>query len=188
MTTICIYGASSNKVDPIYKDAAYTLGSLIAEAGLKLVCGGGRSGLMAAAIDGALDRGGETIGVLPQFMMDNNWHHLNLTKTVVTSDMHERKATMADISDAVIALPGGCGTLEELLEIITWRQLNLFHGKIVILNIEGYYDPLLEMLQRIMEKGFMSKEYRVIWEVASTPEKALAAALSESPRIEVKKL
>ena len=118
---IVVYGASSEDIKQEYKDAARETGKLIAEAGCALVCGGGRQGLMKAAIDGALDAGGEAIGVLPQFMIDNNWQHPGLTRMIATASMHERKHTMAMMAVAAIACPGGCGTFEELLEIITSR-------------------------------------------------------------------
>lgn len=178
---ICVYGASSADIDPDYKDAAFRLGSLIARSGHTLVCGGGRSGLMAAAIEGAAAAGGATCGILPQFMIDRNWQHPMLTEIISTSGMHERKRAMADMSVAAIALPGGCGTLEELMEIITWRQLNLYRGNVVIADIKGYYSPLLAMLERTIEQKFMHADHRELWSVASTPEEAVAAALA-SPR------
>ena len=177
--TVCVYGASSAQIDFKYKEAAYEVGRLLASAGRTLVCGGGRSGLMAAAIEGALDAGGEAVGVLPAFMMEKQWQHPRLSRIVVAADMHERKSTMASMSGAVIALPGGCGTLEELMEIITWRQLNLYHGRVVICNIGGYYDPLIAMLDRTLEEGFMRPDHRTLWEVASTPREAAEAAMKE---------
>lgn len=177
--TVCIYGASSADIDVRYKEAAYEAGRLLALAGKRVVCGGGRSGLMAAAIEGALDAGGEAIGVLPAFMIEKNWQHDRLTRTVVASDMHERKSTMAAMSDAVIAMPGGCGTLEELMEIITWRQLNLFHGRVVICNVGGYYDPLIAMLDRTFDEGFMREDHRMLWEVANDAARAVEMALKE---------
>jgi uncharacterized protein (TIGR00730 family) len=111
-------------------------------------------------------------------MVENGWHHSQLTKMEVTDNMHERKKRMAELSSAVIALPGGCGTLEELLEIITWRQLGLYSGNIVILNISGYYNPLLEMLDNAISQGFMKKDHSQLWQVATTPEEAVEMALS----------
>lgn len=159
-----------------YVDAARQVGRLVAEAGMPLISGAGRDGLMGAACDGALERGGVTIGVIPRFMVENGWHHRGLTRLEETADMHARKERMAALAHGVIAMPGGCGTLEELLEIITWRQLGLYRGNIVILNTDGYYDPLLEMLSRAMEQGFMHKDNALIWTVAATPEQAVEAA------------
>ena len=136
---ICVYCASSSQIDKSYIDAAYELGCKIADSGNAMVCGAGNSGLMGALIDGVLNRGGQAIGIIPQFMVDNGWHHPHLTHLKITPNMHTRKETMAQISKAIIAMPGGCGTLEELLEIITWRQLGLYDGKIIILNINNNY-------------------------------------------------
>ena len=174
---IVVYGASSEDIKQEYKDAARETGKFIAEAGCALVCGGGRQGLMKAAIDGALDAGGEAIGVLPQFMIDNNWQHPGLTRMIATASMHERKHTMAMMAVAAIACPGGCGTFEELLEIITWRQLNLYRGQVVILNTDGYYDPMLQMFDRAIEQGFMHADHKRLFTVATTAAEAVAAAL-----------
>lgn len=170
---ICVYGASSSHIDPEFKIAARRLGNLVAEAGYALVSGGGRGGLMAEAIEGANQRGGKTIGVLPQFMIDREWQHPQLTTVTVTPDMHTRKRTMASLATAVVAMPGGIGTLEELLEIVTWRQLALYHGTVVILNTNGYFDPLLSMLDRCAEMGFMRPGIDRLWFVAETPEEAM---------------
>ena len=174
---ITVYGASSEQIDSAYKEAAFNLGREIARAGLALVCGGGKAGLMKAAIDGATELGGHTIGVLPHFMIDNDWQHPRLSEMIATPDMHTRKQTMANRSIAAIACPGGCGTFEELTEIITWRQLNLYRGQVVILNTLGYYDPLLRMLDRAIDQGFMRADHRRLYFVASTPEEAVEMAL-----------
>ena len=128
---VTIYGASSPKINPAYLEAADRVGRLLAHAGVPLVCGGGRTGIMAAAIDGAITAGGTAIGVLPEFMVERQWQHPGLTRMEVTPDMHARKELMAGMARAVIAMPGGVGTLEELLEIITWRQLGLYQGNVV---------------------------------------------------------
>lgn len=177
---ICVYGASSSNIDPIYKDTAFEVGRLIALSGHPLVCGGGRAGLMAAAIEGARSVGGEAIGILPQFMIDKQWQHPELTTLIATADMHSRKRSMAEMSMAAIALPGGCGTLEELLEIVTWRQLNLFRGNIVIANVANYYAPLLTMLNDTIAKGFMRGDHKELWSVASQPTEIVEAALKET--------
>lgn len=124
--TICIYCASSTQIDPVYFDHARLLGRQLAEAHIRIVNGAGNIGLMGAVSDAALEAGGEVTGVIPRFMVEQGWNHTGLTETIVVNDMHERKQTMARLSDAVIALPGGYGTLEELLEIITWKQLGLY--------------------------------------------------------------
>lgn len=174
---ICVYGASSEHISDTYKRAATECGAAIARSGHPLVCGGGRMGLMRCAIEGALSAGGEAIGVLPHFMVQRAWQHPQLTRMIDTADMHERKATMARLSMAVIAAPGGCGTLEELLEIITWRQLGLWRGQVVILNVDGYYDPLVEMLERTIEQGFRRGDESRLWSVASNADEAMEMAL-----------
>lgn len=152
---IAVYGGSYYGKDPAYKAAAEAVGAAIAQRGLITVNGGGNMGLMGATIDGALRRGGSTIGVLPEFMVKKGWEHPSLTECRVVADMHQRKATMAQLSRGVIALPGGVGTFEEITEMITWRKLGLFTGNVVILNINGYYNPLLEMFARAEAEGFM---------------------------------
>lgn len=177
---ITVYGASNKDLDPVYTAAAYELGGLIAGAGLPLISGGGRAGLMAAAIDGAIAAGGDTIGVLPQFMVEKGWQHDGLTRMISTPDMHTRKQTMASLSVGTIAMPGGVGTFEELLEIITWRQLGLYNGPVVILNTAGYYDPLLGMLSQAAAKGFMRHtEKDTLWYVATEPSSALSLVLKD---------
>lgn len=171
---VTIYGASSPKVDRKYKEAAYALGHALAEAGMDIVSGGGREGLMAAAIDGALDGGGKAIGVLPGFMVERGWNHPALTQMITVDTMHERKHKMASLSRAAIALPGGCGTFEELLEIITWRQLGLYQGHVVILNVDGYYDPLIGMLDRSIAEHFMNDDHRKLWYVSDSVADAVA--------------
>lgn len=175
---IVVYGASSENIDVAYKQAAKELGKLIALNGYALITGGGKAGLMKAAIEGAVQVGGNTIGVLPQFMVDRDWQHPDLTQMITTPDMHTRKQTMATMSVAAIACPGGCGTLDELMEIITWRQLNLYRGQVVIMNINGYYDPLLEMLQKTIDCGFMRGDHSCLWNIATSPAEAIDMALA----------
>ena len=172
--TICVYCASSSRVASLYTEAATRLGSLIARNGITLVTGGGCQGLMRAVEDGALCEGGNAVGVIPRFMVEAGWHHTALTELRVTENMHERKRLMADLSDAVVALPGGCGTMEELLEVITWKQLGIYLKPIVILNVGGYYDHLIEQLAHAVDEHFMGKIHGKIWSVASTPEEVLS--------------
>lgn len=170
---VCVYSASSTQIAPVYFQVAEELGRLLAEKHINLINGAGCIGLMAATSNAALAAGGTVTGVIPRFMVEQGWHHQGLTRLVKTETMHERKQLMADLSDGVIALPGGCGTLEELLEIITWKQLGLYLKPIVILNIEGYYDPLIAMLQNAINGNFMRKEHEVIWQVATTAQEAV---------------
>ena len=170
---VCVYSASSTKIAPVYFAVAEELGHLLASKGINLINGAGSIGLMAATSNAALASGGTVTGVIPQFMVEQGWHHTGLTQLIATETMHERKRLMADMSDGVIALPGGCGTLEELLEIITWKQLGLYLKPIVVLNADGYFNPLLEMLQKAIDENFMRPEHGNIWVVAHTPEEAV---------------
>ncbi len=130
--SVCVYSASSTKVDSMYFEAARELGRLLALRGIRLVNGAGNLGLMRACADACLEAGGQVTGVIPHFMVEQGWQHPGLTELIETDDMHSRKQTMARLSDGVIALPGGCGTMEELLEIITWKQLGLYLNPIVV--------------------------------------------------------
>ena len=170
---VCVYSASSTKIAPVYFAVAEELGHLLASKGINLINGAGSIGLMAATSNAALASGGTVTGVIPQFMVEQGWHHTGLTRLVETETMHERKRLMAEMSDGVIALPGGCGTLEELLEIITWKQLGLYLKPIVVLNVDGYFNPLLEMLHKAIDENFMRPEHGNIWVVAETPEEAV---------------
>ena len=173
ISSVCVYCASSTKIPSVYFDAAKELGRLLGERKLRVVNGAGNIGLMCAVSDAALAAGGTVTGVIPHFMVEQGWHHKGLTKLIETQSMHERKQLMADMSDGIIALPGGCGTLEELLEIITWKQLGLYLKPIVILNTNHFYDPLLELLQQAITQHFMRQEHKDIWHVAQTPEEAV---------------
>lgn len=173
--TVCVYCASSSKADKKYLDAAYTLGKILAESKIRCVFGAGKTGLMGALAQGVIDNKGEIVGVIPEFMIEEGWGNEDLTHLEITPTMHSRKETMAQLSDAVVAMPGGCGTFEELMEIITWKQLGLFSGTIIILNTNNYYNPLIEMLNRAVEENFMREEHKTIWQVATTPEEAIVA-------------
>lgn len=173
INSVCVYCASSTKIDQVYFEQATELGKILGERKLNVINGAGSIGLMCAVSDAALQAGGTVTGVIPSFMIENNWHHAGLTELIEVGTMHERKQRMADLSDAVIALPGGCGTLEELLEIITWKQLGLYLKPIVILNTNNFYDPLLEMLQKAIDTNFMRPQHTEIWRVAQTPQEAI---------------
>lgn len=178
MNSVCVYCASSTQIDEKFFRAAEELGHLIAGHGLTLITGAGKLGLMNTIENAALEAGGKVTGVIPTFMVREGWHHEGLTQLIETASMHERKQTMADLSDGVIALPGGCGTMEELLEIITWKQLGLYLNPIVILNIDGFYDALLTQLAKAVEENFMRSIHADIWKVATTPEEAVELLLT----------
>ena len=173
--SIAVYCASSNKVRASFIAAAERLGELMATKGKRLVYGDGGIGLMAAVARGALNAGGEVVGVIPQFMVDQGWNNPNSTKTIVTQTMHERKATICEISDAMVALPGGIGTFEELLECLTWKQLGLHHNPVVILNTDGYYDKLLACIDQMIEEQMMRPIHKDMYVVVSEPEEVLPA-------------
>ncbi len=170
---VVVYSASSAAIDQVYVDAAARLGELLAKNNITCINGGGGLGLMGAVIDSVLQHKGRVKGVIPKFMIDSGWGHPNLTEQIVTASMHQRKQKMADLSNAVIALPGGVGTLEELLEIITWKQLGLYNHPIVILNTNNYYSKLLLLLDDMIEQNFMHERYRNMWCVVDTPEEAI---------------
>lgn len=171
---VCVFCASSANIDARYLDAARELGALLARDGWRCVNGGGAVGLMGAVTDGTLDAGGKVTGVIPMFMVDNGWCYDRLEDVLVTADMHQRKQMMSEMADAVIALPGGVGTFEELLETLTWRQLGLVKVPIIILNTLGYYNALLDLLQHAIDEGFMKASHARLWQVAATPDEAIA--------------
>ena len=178
---VCVFCASSANIDERYLADAHQLGTLLAQAGWRCVNGGGAVGLMGAVTDGALDADGEVTGVIPKFMVDNGWCYDRLIDVVVTADMHQRKQIMSDMADAVIALPGGVGTLEELLETLTWRQLGLVKVPIIILNTLGYYDPLLAMLHHAIDEGFMKPSHGQLWQVAASPAEVISLLDNDNP-------
>ena len=171
---VCVFCASSANIDARYLDAARELGGMLARDGWRCVNGGGAVGLMGAVTDGTLDAGGQVTGVIPKFMVDNGWCYDRLEDVLITADMHQRKQMMSEMADAVIALPGGVGTFEELLETLTWRQLGLVKVPVIILNTLGYYDALLEMLRHAIDEGFMKASHARLWQVAATPDEAVA--------------
>lgn len=182
--TITIYGASAAGLESIFLDAATALGRYAARQGVAVVNGGGTEGIMGAVNDAVLAAGGEAIGIIPKFMVDRGWGHKGLSRMEVTADMHDRKLRMADLADGVVALPGGVGTMDELMEIITWRQLGLFTGPVVILNTDGYWDGLLGMINTARNRGFMRKGVSDdLWVVTDNPEEAVRLALDPALRL-----
>jgi hypothetical protein len=175
--SVTVYCASSRRTDPGYRDAARRLGRTLAEQSLQVVYGGGAVGLMGALADGALEAKGRVIGVIPRFMGDLEWGHAGVELRVV-ADMHERKRTMLELADAVVALPGGCGTLEEVLEAMAWKRLGLWAGPILLVNERGYFDPLEEQLQRSIREGFMDERHRALWALVPRVEDVPAALLA----------
>jgi uncharacterized protein (TIGR00730 family) len=183
---VCVFAASSSRIDGCYSEAVSKLGTLLADAGIEVIYGGGGIGLMGKLADAVIESGGHITGVIPEFMKVEGWGHNGINKMIVTADMGERKKRMFT-ADAVIALPGGIGTLEELTEAITLKQLGLFKGPVIILNTSDYYRSFIEFLDKMISGHFLRIEHKGIWEIADTPEQAIEALLNyeewlEDPR------
>ena len=180
LARVCVFCGASAGGRPVYAEAARALGALLAERGIGLVTGGGSVGLMGVVADAALDAGGEAIGVIPRRLVDRELGHHGMSALYVVESMHERKALMHELSDAFVALPGGYGTLDELFEALTWRQLGI-HGKPVgVLDVEGYFQPLLSLLDSLAEGGFVHGANRAELLVAAEPA-ALLGLLEAAP-------
>jgi uncharacterized protein (TIGR00730 family) len=169
-TSICVYCGSRSGASPAYAAAALVVGAEIGRRGWQLVYGGGRAGLMGVVADAALAAGAKVVGVIPQSLMQRELGHPNLNELHVVQTMHERKLLMAERSDAFVALPGGIGTLEELFEVWTWRQVGYHDKPLGLLNVEGYYDALLDFMARTEEAGFVSGSQRELLQVDNSPE------------------
>lgn len=180
MNSICVFCGSSPGDSPDFLDAAKEMGRELAARGMRLVYGGGNVGLMGAVADSALEHGAEVIGVIPRTLMQKEIGHTRLTELRVVASMHERKNTMADLSEAFVAMPGGFGTFEEFCEVVTWTQLGLHHKPCGLLNVADFYAPLLEMFDRAVAHRFIRPEQRALVHVASTPG-ALLDRLSTAP-------
>lgn len=169
MKKICVFCGSSTGVSPAYRQAAHELGISLVDHGLGLVYGGGNVGLMGVVADAVLGRGGEAIGVIPQALVDKELAHGRLSDLRIVRSMHDRKALMAELADAFIALPGGYGTLEEFCEIITWTQLGLHEKPFGLLNVERYYDPFLQQIDHAITEGFIRTDNRSLILVGHEP-------------------
>jgi uncharacterized protein (TIGR00730 family) len=170
---VCVYAGSNPGASPAYAQGARALAALLAERGIGLVYGGGRVGLMGVLADTVLAAGGEAIGVMPRTLVDREIAHEGLTQLRVVGSMHERKALMAELADAFVAVPGGIGTLEELIEVYTWSQLGLHAKGCGVLNVDGYYDHLAAFLDHAVREGFLRAQHRAVLTVADTPEQLL---------------
>jgi uncharacterized protein (TIGR00730 family) len=175
MRRLCVYAGSHAGRNPAYAEAAADLAALLARRGIGLVYGGGKVGLMGVVADAVLEAGGEAIGVIPQDLVDREVGHDGLTELRVVGSMHERKALMADLSDGFVALPGGIGTLEELIEVYTWSQLGLHRKPMGVLNVAGYYDLLSELLDHAVREAFLREQHRAALHVAADAEALLDA-------------
>jgi uncharacterized protein (TIGR00730 family) len=170
---VCVFCAASNNVDNIYYEEAFLLGQLLAESGRDIMYGGGSVGLMGRLADGAISKNGKVTGVIPEFLDNLELGHKRIDKMHVVDSMHTRKNKLLKESDCIIALPGGCGTFEELLEAITWKRLGLIISPVIIVNIKNYYDPLIEMLERSIREKFMREEYHKTWVVVQNAREAI---------------
>jgi uncharacterized protein (TIGR00730 family) len=175
---VCVFAASSSRIDPAYIKAAGELGTVFAREGVHAVYGGGGIGLMGVFADAMIAGGGFVTGVIPGFMMDEGWGHSGVSDMVVTPDMSERKKTIFAMSDAAVALPGGVGTLEELTEVITLKQLGQFNKPIIIVNVNGFYDHLIEFFEHMYMGNFIRLEHKDIWQIVTTAEEVLPAILN----------
>lgn len=174
---ICVFCGSATGNNPVFADTARELGRLFAISSHSLIYGGGNVGLMGIVADAILDLQGEVIGVIPDFLLKREVAHTGLSRLEVVDSMHLRKKRMADLSDAFIAMPGGWGTLDELAEIMTWRQLGLINQPIGLLNVNKYFDPLIAQMRLMVSEGFLSSNSFALLQVESTP-KALLERLS----------
>jgi uncharacterized protein (TIGR00730 family) len=167
---VCVYCASSSSAHPEYRAAASRLGQVLAGRGITVIYGGGSRGSMGALADGALGKGGRVVGILPRFMADLEWGHQGLSELKLVEDLRTRKHLMLTGAQAAIALPGGCGTLEELLETITLKRLGLFLGPIILVNTRGFFRPLLDLLSHAVGEHFMDDRHALMWQVVEQPE------------------
>ncbi len=175
---VCVYCASSRACHAAYHEAAFRLGGLLAEEGYTIVYGGGGVGSMGALADGALEKGGRVIGIMPEFMVKLEWGHPGITDLRLVEDLRLRKHLMLSESDAVVALPGGSGTFEELLEAITLKRLGLYVKPIILVNTRGFYNPLLELLSHAIAEKFMGEIHGSMWQVVNEPEDVVQAIAS----------
>jgi uncharacterized protein (TIGR00730 family) len=171
--TVCVFASSSSRIDKRYATAASSLGLLLAQAKINVVYGGGGIGLMGKLADAVLANGGMITGVIPAFMKDEGWDHSSVNEMIITSDMGERKKRMFAMADAIVALPGGVGTLEELTEAMTLKQLGLYTGPIIILNTMGFYKSFIDFLDHMVLGNFLRFEHKGMWEIADTTEEVM---------------
>jgi len=166
--SVCVYCGSSNHVDEAYKSTAHAIGVLLAQQNLTLVYGGGHVGLMGTLADAALSVGGNVIGIIPEYLHNRESQHNGLTELHVVECMHERKKMMEDRSDAFLVLPGGFGTLDEVFEILTWKQLGLHNKNIIIFNQNKFWDPMIALIEHVINSGFAPKDNRKMYHVATS--------------------
>jgi len=173
--SLCVYCGSSGRGRPSHHEAAMRLGGILAKAGVRLVYGGGRIGMMGLVADAVLAGGGEVVGIIPRFLDQVEVGHSGVSRLLVTENMHERKEKMAELSDAFLILPGGLGTLDETFEILTWKQLQLHDKPVVIADIDGYWQPLVSLIDRMIEENYAKPEHRELFRVVASVDEVLPA-------------
>jgi uncharacterized protein (TIGR00730 family) len=176
---VCVFCGSGSGLNPVYAETARRFGVLLANSSIRLVYGGGNIGLMGILADSVIQAGGDVTGVIPSFLLQREVGHRGITKLEVVESMHQRKQRMADLSDAFVAMPGGWGTLEELSEILTWKQLGLITQPVVLLNTNLFFDPLLQQMRLMVREGFLQAGYLDLLQVEESPEKILSALITE---------
>ena len=172
--SVTIFCGSKSGEDPSFAKEAWVIGSVLAENGIQLVYGGGNKGLMGEVANGCLSKGGRVVGIIPKILLEWEAQHTGLTELIVTETMHARKLLLYDKCDIAIALPGGLGTFDELFEMLVWNNLSIHEKKIVLYNFEGFYDPLIEMIQKMEDKGFLYDKSRYRFIICNNREELLA--------------
>lgn len=175
---VCVFCGSGTGVSPVFSEAARNLGLLFGRSSTRLIYGGGKIGLMGTIATAVMDAGGEVIGVIPRFLLDREVGHMGITSLEIVDSMHERKMRMAQLADAFVALPGGWGTMEELCEILTWKQLQLINQPVALLNTLHFFDPLLDQMRLMVREGFLKSENLDLLHVATNPEEIFSLLTS----------
>lgn len=175
ITSVCVFCASSHKVDKKYFDVAERVANELVKNKITAIYGGGAVGLMGKLADTMIEKGGKIKGIIPEFMMDVEWGHKSISDLVIVKDMHERKKKLIENIDAIIVLPGGSGTLEETMEVITLKRLGKFTKPIIFVNTDGFYNHLFEFFEKMIEEKFMREEHRSMWSSVDTPEEIISA-------------
>jgi uncharacterized protein (TIGR00730 family) len=181
MRSIAVFCGASEGYDELYREAAYQLGAMLAERNIRVVTGGGKVGLMGAVAEGVLNNNGEIIGVIPKFLQTEEVAHTGMTELILTETMHERKIKMHELSDGVIILPGGWGTMDEMFEMLTWGQLGLHQKPVALLNVNGFYDSLQALVNMMVQEGFLNECTRDILLTSMDPEELLQQMASYTP-------
>ena len=181
INSVCVFCASSSTINQVYLESAYRCGEILAEEGINIIYGGGGRGSMGYVANGALSRKSKVIGIIPKFMVDLEWAHSGLSELIIVNSMSERKSRMLQMSDAVLVLPGGSGTLEELFETISLKRLGMYLKPIIILNTNRYYDPLINLLESSIKENFMDEKHSGMWKIIESPEEIMEAIKSSVP-------